>query len=255
MNNSPNKNNICNLASLNHIKYVTFLCLITLVIFFSNPAYAKIFQVTMQGKNLRELAAVEIFLEFKPSDSLVLQELCKIDHGQFLFKSIDEKNSSITVFFANPLDKETLTITGEIERVNYSGDPNIKIKKINYIPGFGLELNPKSINASVKMVEDRDILQYMGITKARILGPKERVFKSKIPVVIGEVETYGFDFNQSVKNIWINEQKAFFISDQIIASNIELEDLPYNNELEITLQVEVRQHKVKKTIGKIKLVE
>lgn len=244
MNNSANNQHI-------HLS----LCLLILAVFSCSQAYAKVFQVTMQGQNLRELAAVEIFLEFKPSDSLVLRELCQIDHGEFLFKSIDEKNSSITVFFANPLDKETLTITGEIERVNYSGEPNLKIKQINYIPGFGLELDPKSIKANVKMVEDRDVLQYMGITKAEILGPKERVYKSKIPIVIGNVESYGFEFNRSVKNIWINDHKAFFISDQIIASNVELDELPYNNELEISLEVEVRQQKVKKTIGTVKLVE
>ncbi len=227
-----------------------------MICFFSffSPVKAEDFSVKISGSQLKDLSALELKFTFEPTDSLRLGEDFYLKDTKTHFKTVDMKNSIIRMFFAEEL-KEELTIIGAFNRKNFKGKPNVSIEEINYISKLGTEIVENDFKTELSIQKGEEVLPFVGIVKANILGPEERIFQNKMFIAITDVETYGFDFNKSVKNIRINNNKAKFLNENIVVAMINLDSIPFDKELAITLELEVGDKHIKKTIGLIKLLE
>jgi hypothetical protein len=95
----------------------------------------------------------------------------------------------------------------------------------------------------------------MGISKAEILGPDERIFAKSMFISISNIETYGFVCDKSIKHPRINGQEATFLNDKIIAANLKLDNLQFKKDLEIVLELDVDGQTISKKVGTIHFLE
>lgn len=249
------------------------VCLLNLILL---PCYAEEYSIKLIGDELKNISAIEIEVEFDPIRSFILDDsfsihsgfdfetLCKdvdpcphnIIEGKdlILFKTVDQSNSLIRVFFAKALEKSELLLHGDLLRMNYSGEAKAKIKKINFIPDFGESIDSSKIVSKLEIFQSDDALPFMGISKVDLLGPRQRIFSDNMFIILGNIETYGFTLGKSIRKPRINGQTAKFFTDKIIAVNLSLENQNPNRDLEIVLELDVDGQTISKTAGKIKFV-
>ncbi len=232
------------------------------------PAQAEDLKIKLKGAELKKIAAFEIKLDYEPKETFVLEDsftiyassgadssLKELAATDFLFKTVDVDNSLIRVFLAKPLVDNEVLIKAKLKRSNYSGRATAKIAGINFISEFSQEVDASRINSSLELIENEEPLPYMGITKAEILGPHERIFAKDMFISISNVETYGFTFNKSIKHPRINGQEAKFINDKIIAVNLKLDPLLQRDKLDVTLELDVDGQTISKKVGTIEFIE
>lgn len=237
----------------NNKRLIRLPVLFAVLILSSIPAFAEKFQITLKGEALKNVAAVEIALSVTPPESLKIDKAF-LSNTKTLFKTVDQKHGLIRVLLAETISKD-LSIEGKLNRINFKGEAKAAIKDIKFIAKLGKEIEEGSIVGLIDIQKEDEILPFMGIVKGKILGPAERIFQNEMFIAITEIETYGFDFNKTVKNVKINGTEAKFLNGEIVAANLELAEMPYDNELEIILELEVQDKLIKKTIGRINLLE
>lgn len=218
---------------------------------------AEKYQIDLTGEDLHNIAAVEIGLSFDPPGSFVIDKYFEINRGNFLFKTVDEKLSLIRIFFSRPLDvtQTNLVIKGKLNRVNFTGDPKVNISSTKYIADFSLQVDPKKMQSELTVSKNDLLLPYMGITKAEILGPNARIFSNKMFIAVTNIETYGFEWNRSIKNAKINGVKAKFINDKILTAYVPLTEVPSDHELDVEIEIDVDKLVIKKNVGTIKIID
>lgn len=254
------------------------IVLLLLLFFNTGLASAEDFEIRLKGQELKKVSALQIKLGFDPKDSLRLEDgltlhtilesekatveeiLASVitlrEGADILFKIVDSNESVLRIFLARPLQSDELMIYGTLKRSNYTGQASAKISEIKYISDFSKKLDPKKINSALDLIPDQEeALPYMGISKADILGPHERIFMDEMFVSISNIETYGFVCNKSIKAPRINGQEAKFLNDDIIAANLKLDrsKIP-NDELEINLELDVDGQVIQKNVGMIKFI-
>lgn len=242
-----------------------------LLIFLSmNSVSAETFKIKVKGAELKNLTAVEFKLALEPANSFVIDEnikvfdLIKAENGnlaqipaqkRILFKVVDPVHNSIRIFFNQPNKINTLEIDGNLVRSNYSGEPNIKITEVNYISDFSLSIKTDKLKSQIEVSSQDETLPYKGISKAEILGPKERIFSQTMFISIGDIETYGFNINEKINHFRINGEEARLIDGSIIAARLklDLEEIP--ERLPITLEIEVDNQTIRKEVGSIEFFD
>ena len=235
------------LASLVTCFLISFLLL-------ASPVKAEEYRLELKGEELSNVAAMEITMSFEPEASFKLDDYFYVSSRKPLFKTLDKKRDVIRIFFREKLRDDVL-IVGKLNRENYSATPHVSIKKLNFISKLGTNVNPENIKAEFKVIEKDDVLPFMGIVKGEILGPPERIFQRKMLVALTNIETYGFELNKSIKSIRINGAKAKFLSENMIFATLNFPEGGYKEELDINLEVDIREKTIKKKIGTIKLLE
>ncbi len=234
-----------------------------LILILRLPAFAEDLKIKLKGQGLKKIAAFEIKLEYEPKDAFILEDSFKmyasdsqeLSDADLLFKTVDIDNSLIRVFLSKPLKSEELLISASLNRSNYTGQASAKIASINFIPDFSQELDPNQISSSLELIVNEEPLPYMGISKAEILGPHERIFARNMFISISNIETYGFICNKSIKAPKINGQEAKFLNDKIIAANLKLDPLQQKSDLEINLELDVDGQTITKKVGTIRFIE
>ncbi len=231
---------------------------------------AETFKISVVGSEIKNLTAIELKLDIDPAESFVLEEQLEVfdwvknpqgelerqsAQARVLYKVADPVHNSIRVFFFYPNTVHRLEIDGSILRSNYSGVASIKIKEINYISDFSLTVNPAKLNATFELTSSEESLPYKGISKAEILGPKERIFNENIFVSIGNIETYGFKIDEKINKLRINGVEAKLIDNTIIAARLKLNINEVLESLPIVLEIEVDNQTVTKEVGVIHFFE
>jgi len=185
-----------------------------------NFAFAELYKVNIEGENLKGLSALELKFILEPKDLVLLDEEIKIysfdtnnskieiQKESILFKFVDPQNSFVRVFFREAFDENNLVIEGQTLRVNFSGQVDMSISSVNYIPDFGRNINPGKIKASLSLIDDRDILPFYGVSKASILGPSSRTYREELYIAISDIETYGFSLGANAFKARINGEPA-----------------------------------------------
>ena len=231
------------------------------------PAIADTFTVLLEGEDIKKTAVVDLKLKVEPKKSVKFNEeffVITVDpktkekffwKDKVLFKYFSPINTSIKIFFRDLPDQDKVYILGSYERNNYSGPVDIILKKKHYIPDFNKSITENSIKANIIANTDEDVLPYLGISKATVLGPKERIYSPRMRISIGDVETYGFKLSGKISEARINGKKAKIFDDKIISTFIELDESNIDKDLDIELELEVDNDMVKKTIGSIHIVE
>ena len=231
-----------------------------------NPVQAESYKVSLEGDKLQGLAALELELVIEPKDSFLMDEEVKIfcsdaknseelKDEDLLYKFVDPQNSLVRLFFREPLEASNLFIEGDIARTNFSGQADIKISEINYISGFGRDIEPEKIKAKINIDEDKDLLPFLGISKAEILGPTKVIYRPEIFVAITDIETYGFILGAKISKAKINGVYARIINNEIISSKFKLPQELSGKELEVILDLEVDNKTVNKSVGTLQIVE
>ena len=230
-------------------------------------AKADDFTVLLEGKDLKNSAVVDLNLKVEPKKSVKFNEtfyVITIDpktgkkevwDDKVLFKLFSPINTSFKIFFNELLDQNRVYIVGSYERNNYSGDVDIRIEEKHFIPDFNKIVKESSIKAKIIAETKDDVLPYLGISKAKVLGPAERIYSPRMRISIGEIETYGFDLSGKIKDARINGKPAKIFDDKIISTQIDLEESIIDKNLDIEVSLEVDNNIVKKTIGSIHIVE
>ncbi len=223
---------------------------------------AENFELSIEStKTLSNLAAIEIEFAFEPPSYIIDKEFT-INLPNVLFKTVDQSQSTIRVFFDKCLAEQEVSkliqLSGKLTRLNYNGEIKTSIKNIRYISDFSKQINPKDIELKLnisKSAED-EALPYFGISKASILGPLQRMAFNPMLIAIGDIETYGFSLDKSVDELRINGVKARFVSDKIIAASLILDpEQIKSGHIDIELSVKVHGTELKKTIGTLELIE
>lgn len=246
------------------------LYLILILITLCQGAEADTYEIRVTGRELPEVTAVELKLGVNPpgayildddfqityissdSGALVSQELNLSD--KILYKLSDSSNLLLRFFLMEPIQAREYILRGNLKRGNFGGKSNLEIKAVDYIADFasGLDLNKLKTSVSVKAVDD--VLPFIGISKAEILGPDARIFSPEMFVVIGNIETYGFTLNQNIGSITVNGKPAKLIHGEVIAANLTLPSKDVKH-LPIVLEMEVDNRFIKKEIGSLKIKE
>ena len=242
-----------------------YLALIALLVM--NPVCADNFTILLQGEDIKKTAVIDLKLKVEPKKSIQFNEefyVITIDpvtnekilwKDKVLFKYFSPINTSIKIFFRDLLDQDKVYIVGKFERNNYSGPVDIIIKDKRFIPDFNKEIDYDSIKTSLIADTDDDVLPYLGISKATILGPKERIYSPRMRISIGDVETYGFKLSGKISEARINGSQAKIFDDKIISTFIKIDKSSVDKDLNIELEIEVDNNMIKKTIGFIHIVE
>jgi hypothetical protein len=240
------------------------------------PLHAEEFRIKLHGEELKKIAALEIELEFEPKNAFVINEsfsmhssfaltengngaeLCpkNIIEGEdsILFKTVDQNNSLIRVFFAKKPSQDELLFHGSLTRVNYSGEAKASIKSVSLIPDFAETVDNSKISSGIELLKNEFSLPFMGISKAELLGPNERIFSENMFVTIANIETYGFTLAKTIRKPRINGQEAKFLTDEIIAVNLTLKKEQPLDKLEILLELDVDGQTISKTVDTIKFL-
>jgi hypothetical protein len=228
---------------------------------------AETFTVLLEGMDLKKTAVIDLKLKVEPKKSINFKEeffVITVDpetkekkfwKKKILFKYFSPINTSIKIFFKELLDQDKVYIIGKYERNNYSGPVDIILKKKHFIPDFNKVIAENSIKANIIAETDEDVLPYHGISKAKVLGPEERIFSPRMRISIGDIETYGFKLSGKITDARINGKQAKIFDDKIISTFIELDESNVDKDLDIELEIEVDNNMVKKTIGSIHIVE
>lgn len=216
---------------------------------------AENFSIKLKGEELKKISALEIELDLEPNKVFVIDEELIIQNlDDLLFKTVDQNNSLIRVFLAKPLENDELLLEGSLSRVNYSGKVEAKIASVTLIPDFAQEVDSSKIQTKLTLSPSEEALPFMGISKAEILGPRERVFSENMFVSISNIETYGFTLAKSIRKPRINGQEAKFLTDEIIAVNLQLDPQTTGESLDIVLELDVDGKTISKTVDRISFV-
>lgn len=240
--------------------------LILIILSTFNSALAELYHLDFRGSKLKGLAALDLKLDIQPANSFTIAEELKIFSGEdenrieleeedLLYKFVDPENAFVRLFFKNPLEVEKLEVDGVLDRANYSGQANIEIAQVNYISDFGRNLNPEKIKSEIKITEDKEILPFLGISKANILGPKKLIYRPVIYLTVTGIETYGFSLSPNNVEARINNVKAKIINDDVVTAPFELDEELVGKDLEVELEIEVDNKVVSKKLGTMKIVE
>lgn len=250
--------------------FLSISALLCSSLFFSSTL-ADSFDLKINGNEIENISAIELKLAFEPDKSYFLNQDLKIfaeypdlvSNGtnleprllssEILYKYVDPSSSHIRIFFEKPIRSKEIIISGELERSNYTGDIAVTIPKKNFISDFSKKIDSSKISTEISIEESKDTLPFMGISKAEILGPKTRIQSGELVVAVGNIETYGFSLGKSIDSIKINGQEAKVINNEIIVSNIKLDDS--KEELEINLEIDVDKKIIQKKLGTITLIE
>jgi hypothetical protein len=230
------------------------------LIFFSlvvQAAWAEDFVIKMQSVELSKVAAFEFKILFEPAGSFVIDDSIEVldkDNNKVpvLFKFADADNSLMRVFLNDGFNGDTLSILGQFNRVNYRGEVGLALASVNVLPNFGKEVDKALIKSRIEITKDDNILQYMGISKACILGPKERIFDDSLFVSIGDIQTYGFTLGRKTVRAKINGQDANIYDNAIIGTMLKVNPGDRSSEVDINLELEVDNQVISKKIGTIK---
>lgn len=233
----------------------TLLALILLLSsFLTAMAERYVVEINAPVKAMAKLAALQITLAFNPPESFVLKNYIVPSAGKFSYKTVDQKRSVLRMFFTEPVQTSKFFIYGEAERGNYSGQTNVAIKDIKLIASFAQALAPENFEAKVYLSNDDEILPYVGITSAKIMGPSKRPFIKDFWVSIDDIESYGFDLDKSIDHISINGVKALLIDKHLVSAKLHLDEEPDSSKLDIELQIELGEKLISKKIGKIEFI-
>lgn len=245
-------------------------CLIVLLIAFvaQHKVSADNFTVLLEGEDLKKLAVIDLKLNVSPKNSINFLEeflIITVDpktkekkiwtSDMTLFKFFSPINTSFKIFFKELLNQDRVYIVGKYTRNNYSGAVDIIIKNKKFIADFNKTIAEDSIKALIIADTDDKVLPFHGISKARILGPKERIFAKKMRVSIGDIETYGFELSGKITEARINNSPAKIFDDKIISAFIDLDESQIDKDLDIELAIEVDNNFVTKKIDRIHIVE
>lgn len=236
-------------------KYFFIICIISL--FSQLKASADEYLLSISGENLSKISALKISLDISPNEFCTLDEEINISNSNIAFKSVNKQGSFIIILFNNPKDKliNEINIHGKINRNNYGKELEVAIKGVNYIARFAKEVDHELIKSKIKIIKKDEQLPFYGISKADILGPNPRIFSKSMLISIGNIETYGFNLNKTVKNIKINDKEAELINDKIIIANLDFLGIPESGKIPINLSLDVAGKTVKKSIDTINLLD
>jgi hypothetical protein len=232
-----------------------------------NQAIAELYKVNFEGESLKALSALELKFILEPKDFAMLDEEIKfynykdknnkveIPRKDILFRFVDPQNSFVRVFFREAYDINNLSIEGKIIRVNFSGEMDMSIAAVNYIPDFGRNISPDKIKYNLTVTDDRDILPFYGISKASILGPRSRTYRDQLYIAISDIETYGFSIGANAFKARINGVPARIINDEIVTAQIPIAKNLSGKSLDIVLEVDVDNKTISKRIGSLNIIE
>ena len=122
------------------------------------------------------------------------------------------------------------------------------------IPDFAETVDNSKISSGIELLKNEFSLPFMGISKAELLGPNERIFSENMFVTIANIETYGFTLAKTIRKPRINGQEAKFLTDEIIAVNLTLKKEQPLDKLEILLELDVDGQTISKTVDTIKFL-
>ncbi len=235
------------------------LALILLNLICLQSSLAEDFVIKIDSPELPKIAAFEFNISFDPKGSFTIDDSIEVvdknnNKVPVLFKFADVDNSLIRVFLSDGFNGNTLSVLGQFKRVNYRGEVSLAVASVNIIPNFGQEVDKTNIKSRIEINKDNNILPYMGISKATLLGPTERIFADKLFISIGKIETYGFKLGRRIVKAKINGQDAEIYDNVIIGSNLKLNPETNHNELDVILELEVDNQTISKKVGTIKLI-
>lgn len=212
---------------------------------------AEPFTIIVESQELPKVAALEFQLQFKPIGSFAIGDLVEVfdksnNPVPVLFKIADSGNSLIRVFLADGFNGDTLNIVGQLNRVNYRGELALAVASVNVLPDFGQSINKSFIKSRIEINKEENILQYMGISKATLIAPAQRLNANQVFVAIADIETYGFKLSRQVK-AKINGQAANIYDKAIIGAMIKVPAV--QNSIDIVLELEVDNQVISKKIG------
>lgn len=246
-----------------------FIKSIILSVLFSLFIRAEDFKIFLEGSELKKLSAIEIQLEFPEySDSIISDNfsfeiknkesnsLEVIPSKNILYSVVDSSNKIIRLFVDNKLTTDQIIINGKYSHPNYSEPVIAKIKNINYISDFALSLDSSTIANRIDIDSQSFFsMPFIGISRADILNPIQCIVEDKLPVTIGNIETYGFDLNKKDLKIYINDQNAKLLNGKIVSTKLELSEKELQAEtLDIILSFDLGNQKPSKKIGNIKII-
>jgi hypothetical protein len=236
--------------------------LLALLICTTLAARADEFEIRLSGAELQHVTAINIELEILPAKQTRLEENLLISKNtrspsktNFIFKNVDQEHSSIKVFFTRHIDFDEFKVTGVINRLNYSGPIEVKIKNINLVPDFGYDILAETVVDEVKITKVDSKLPFMGVTEASILGPNPRIFTKTMFVAVGDIETYGFKLDDSIDSITINGNEASLINHEIIAGYVIMDQIPESKQMFLDVVFNTDSKKVAKRLGPVKLID
>lgn len=246
------------------LKKKFLVCLITS---FFAAAKADNFTILLQGEDLKNAAVIDLKLIVEPKKSITFNEefyVITIDSvtkqkifwkDKILFKYFSPINTSLKIFFQELLNQDKVYLVGNFERNNYSGPVEITLKEKHLIPDFNKSVDPSRVKVNFIASTEEEVLPFLGISQAKVLGPKERIYSPKMRVSIGDVETYGFKLSGKISEARINGSQAKIFDDKIISTFIDIKKSSIDKNLDIELELEVDNRTIKKTIGSIHIIE
>jgi hypothetical protein len=239
-----------------------------LILFFLtvSPAFADTYQIKISGQDLVNVTAIEFKLKMDPPGSFVLEKDFELFytpknssdliplHEKILYKMADSSNLLLRFFLVEPLNVSQYTIKGNFSRANYTGKAVLDIDSVDFVADFSTQFNKDRLISKFEILEESDPLPFVGISKAEIMGPPERIFSPEIFVTIGNIETYGFTLDEDISGLKINGVPAKLIHKQIVAASLQIESKDIH-EIPLVLELDVDNQHLKKEIGSLKIKE
>ncbi|MCH2227320.1 MAG: hypothetical protein MK033_06065 [Candidatus Caenarcaniphilales bacterium] len=233
-----------------------FSLILIIFLLCSSEVRADEFLLNLSGPNLDKIAALKILLKIEPELSAELNEEISISGNEAFFVSVNKQASLINIFLKNKAKaKSQINIHGKIDRKNYFNDIGLSVANIEYIADFSQEIDTSLISSRLKIIKKEEQLPFLGISKARIIGPNPRIYSKSMLISIGDIETYGFNLEDNLDAIYVNDVPAELINDKIIISTVSYDEFPESAKIPVTLSLEVSGKKVNKNIGSIDLLE
>jgi hypothetical protein len=250
-------------------KSIKLFFLASIICFIANPTLAESFTINLKGQEIEKLSTIEIKLAFDPYKETLLDEDIKIEcnvlvppcdqnalQKKILYQVADVDNALLRIFFSESPNFNELLIKGSYQHPNYADTVKASIISSAFISDFDKNVNLSKITATINLDTSLNSLPFAGISRADILGPKEKIFNKTIPINIGNLEVYGFSLEKPLSGIFINDQKARLIDGKIITANIipSQEEID-EEELEVNLTIYLGSNKISKKIGTLKIIE
>ena len=243
----------------------SFLLLFFCFLFIA-PVCADSYEIKISGKELVNVTAIEFKLNMDPPGSYILEKDFELFYTPFesteliplqekiLYKMADSSNLLLRFFLVEPLNVGQYTIKGNFERANYAGKATLGIESVDFVADFSVKFDPTKLKTSIEILDENQPLPFVGISKAEIMGPLERIYSPEIFVTIGNIETYGFTLAEDISGLKINGVPAKLIHKQIVAASLILESADIHD-LPLVLELDVDNQHIKKEIGSLKIKE
>jgi len=233
---------------------------------FIRPVCADSYEIKISGKELVNVTAIEFKLKMDPPGSYVLEKDFELFYTPFdstelmplqekiLYKMADSSNLLLRFFLVEPLNVGKYTIKGNFDRANFAGKATLDIESVDFVADFSAKFDPTHLKTSLEILDENQPLPFVGISKAEIMGPLERIYSPEIFVTIGNIETYGFTLGEDISGLQINGVPAKLIHKQIVAASLTLESADIHD-LPLVLELDVDNQHIKKEIGSLKIKE